>query len=161
MKSSVPGLCAAASPTQVSTWLGRLLHPVQAIHDGAALQRMAERSQPLTWQSVNYLIDVAAGQARLPGIRPHKLQHFCGFALANNAYGLSLIYDYLDCRDLRHTVHYTRTTGRHFEAAVAVEAEEVNGKGFDRADPSACGHPDIIVGVWRAAAFEGGPASAA
>jgi type 1 fimbriae regulatory protein FimB len=44
---------------------------------------ISERGQPLTRQSVNYLIDVAATRAGLPPVHPHMLRHSCGFALAN------------------------------------------------------------------------------
>ena len=75
----------------------------------------SERGQPLTRQSVNYLIDAAAGRAGLPDVHPHTLRHSCGFALANKGYDLRLIQDYLGHRDPRHTVQYTRTAGRRFE----------------------------------------------
>jgi site-specific recombinase XerD len=76
---------------------------------------ISERGQPLTRQSVNYLIDAAATRACLPPVHPHMLRHSCGFALANKGYDLRLIQDYLGHRDPRHTVHYTRTAGRRFE----------------------------------------------
>jgi site-specific recombinase XerD len=76
---------------------------------------ISERGQPLTRQSVNYLVDAAATRAGLPPVHPHMLRHSCGFALANKGYDLRLIQDYLGHRDPRHTVHYTRTAGRRFE----------------------------------------------
>jgi type 1 fimbriae regulatory protein FimB len=76
---------------------------------------ISERGQPLTRQSVNYLIGAAAERAGLPPVHPHMLRHSCGFALANKGYDLRLIQDYLGHRDPRHTVHYTRTAGRRFE----------------------------------------------
>ena len=76
---------------------------------------VSERSQPLTRQSVNYLIATAAVRARLPPVHPHMLRHSCGFALADKGYDLRLIQDYLGHRDPRHTVHYTRVAGRRFE----------------------------------------------
>jgi type 1 fimbriae regulatory protein FimB len=72
-------------------------------------------SQPLTRQSVNYLMGATAGRASLPAVHPHTLRHSCVFPPANKGYDLCLIQDYLGHRDLRHTVHYTRTAGRHFE----------------------------------------------
>jgi len=57
----------------------------------------------------------AAERAGLPGIHPHTLRHSCGFALADRGHDLRLIQDYLGHRDPRHTVHYTRTSGRRFE----------------------------------------------
>jgi len=76
---------------------------------------ISERSQPLTRQSVNYLIATAAKHAGLPPVHPHTLRHSCGFALANRGYDLRLIQDYLGHRDPRHTVHYTRIVGSRFE----------------------------------------------
>jgi site-specific recombinase XerD len=76
---------------------------------------VSERSQALTRQSVNYLIAAAARRAGLPPVHPHMLRHSCGFALANRGYDLRLIQDYLGHRDPRHTVHYTRVSGRRFE----------------------------------------------
>ena len=76
---------------------------------------VSERGQPLTRQSVNYLIATAARRAGLGSVHPHMLRHSCGFALANKGYDLRLIQDYLGHRDPRHTVHYTRTAGIRFE----------------------------------------------
>ena len=52
---------------------------------------------------------------RLVGVHPHTLRHSCGFALADRGHDLRLIQDYLGHRDPRHTVHYSRTSGRRFE----------------------------------------------
>ena len=76
---------------------------------------ISERSQPFTRQAVNYLIASAAERPGLPGVHPHTLRHSCGFALADKGHDLRLIQDYLGHRDPRHTVHYTRTSGRRFE----------------------------------------------
>jgi type 1 fimbriae regulatory protein FimB len=76
---------------------------------------VSERRQPLTRQSVNYLIAATARRASLPPVHPHMLRHSCGFALANRGYDLRLIQDYLGHRDPRHTVHYTRVAGSRFE----------------------------------------------
>jgi type 1 fimbriae regulatory protein FimB len=76
---------------------------------------ISERNQPLTRQSVNYLIATAAKRAGLAPVHPHMLRHSCGFALANRGYDLRLIQDYLGHRDPRHTVHYTRVIGSRFE----------------------------------------------
>src|SRR5438067_1260998 len=51
---------------------------------------VSERRQPLTRQSVNYLITTAAKRAGLPPVHPHMLRHSCGFALANRGYDLWL-----------------------------------------------------------------------
>jgi len=76
----------------------------------------SERGQPLTRQAVNYLVATAAQRADLWGVHPHTLRHSCGFALADKGHDLRLIQDYLGHRDPRHTVHYTRTAARRFEA---------------------------------------------
>ena len=76
---------------------------------------VSERDQPLTRQAVNYLVAIAAARAGLAGVHPHTLRHSCGFALADKGHDLRLIQDYLGHRDPRHTVHYTRTSGRRFE----------------------------------------------
>jgi len=76
---------------------------------------LSERGQPLTRQSVNYLIAAAAARAGLPRVHPHMLRHSCGFALADRGHDLRLIQDYLGHRDPKHTVHYTRIAGSRFE----------------------------------------------
>jgi integrase len=76
---------------------------------------LSEGGQPLTRQSVNYLLAAAAARAGLPAVRPHMLRHSCGYYLANRGYDLRLIQDYLGHRDPKHTVHYTRTAASRFE----------------------------------------------
>jgi site-specific recombinase XerD len=76
---------------------------------------ISERGQPLTRQSVNYLVASAAARAGLPSVWPHMLRHSCGFYLANRGHDLRLIQDYLGHRDPKHTVHYTRTAAGRFE----------------------------------------------
>ena len=76
---------------------------------------LSERGQPLTRQSVSYLVRVAAERAGLESVHPHMLRHSCGFYLANQGYDLRLIQDYLGHRDPKHTVHYTRVAGVRFE----------------------------------------------
>jgi type 1 fimbriae regulatory protein FimB len=76
---------------------------------------ISERGQPLTRQSVNYLMATAATRAGLPPVRPHMLRHSCGYYLANRGYDLRLIQDYLGHRDPRYTVHYTRTAANRFD----------------------------------------------
>lgn len=76
---------------------------------------VSERQQPLTRQSVNYVIRMSAAAAKLPPAHPHLLRHSCGFSLANRGYDLRLIQDYLGHRDPRHTAHYTRVAGYRFE----------------------------------------------
>jgi type 1 fimbriae regulatory protein FimB len=76
---------------------------------------LSERGQPLTRQSVNYLITAAATRAGVAPVHPHMLRHSCGFALADRGHDLRLIQDYLGHRDPKHTVHYTRIAGSRFE----------------------------------------------
>jgi len=76
---------------------------------------ISERAQPLTRQSVNYIVAAAAKRAGLGKVHPHMLRHSCGFALANRGYDLRLIQDYLGHRDPRHTAHYTRTAAIRFD----------------------------------------------
>ena len=76
---------------------------------------VSERSQPMTRQSVNYLMQASADRAGLGSVHPHMLRHSCGFFLANQGYDLRLIQDYLGHRDPKHTVHYTRIAGHRFE----------------------------------------------
>ena len=75
---------------------------------------ISERGQPLTRQSVNYLLAEAAARAGLSPVHPH-MRHSCGFSLANRGYDLRLIQDYLGHRDPKHTVHYTRVAAGRFE----------------------------------------------
>jgi len=76
---------------------------------------VSERGQPLTRQAVNYLIGTAAESAGLKNVHPHTLRHSCGFYLADKGTDLRTMQDYLGHRDPRHTVHYTRVSGRRFE----------------------------------------------
>ena len=76
---------------------------------------LSERGQPLTRQSVNYLITAAAIRTGVAPVHPHMLRHSCGFALADKGHDLRLIQDYLGHRDPKHTVHYTRIAGSRFE----------------------------------------------
>ena len=76
---------------------------------------LSERGQPLTRQSVNYVVTAAAERADLEGVHPHTFRHSCGFYLANQGYDLRLIQDYLGHRDPKHTAHYTRVAGVRFE----------------------------------------------
>ena len=84
-------------------------------HDTLPWLFLSERGQPMTRQSINYLIGAAARRAGLGALHPHMLRHTCGFYLANQGYDLRLIQDYLGHRDPKHTVHYTRVAGVRFE----------------------------------------------
>ncbi len=76
---------------------------------------LSERGQPMTRQSVNYLIRMAGESAGLRYVHPHMLRHSCGYYLANSGVDLRTMQDYLGHRDPKHTVHYTRVAGRRFE----------------------------------------------
>jgi type 1 fimbriae regulatory protein FimB len=76
---------------------------------------ISERGQPLTRQAVNYLIRQAAEAASLKNVHPHTLRHSCGYYLADRGTDLRTMQDYLGHRDPRHTVRYTRVSGRRFE----------------------------------------------
>ena len=88
---------------------------------------LSERGQPLTRQSVNYLITAAAIRAGVAPVHPHMLRHSCGFALADRGHDLRLIQDYLGHRDPKHTAHYTR---------VAAGGSRVCGTAERDADPA-------------------------
>jgi site-specific recombinase XerD len=76
---------------------------------------VSEHGQPLTRQSVDYLVAGAAARAGLPPVWPHMSRHFCGFYLANHGHDLRLIQDYLGHRDPKHTAHYKRTAAGRFK----------------------------------------------
>lgn len=76
---------------------------------------LSERNQPMTRQSINYVITTAGKRAKLESVHPHMLRHSCGFYLANKGYDLRLIQDYLGHRDPKHTAHYTRVASHRFE----------------------------------------------
>jgi site-specific recombinase XerD len=76
---------------------------------------ISERGQPLTERGVYYLVRTAGENAGLSDVHPHTLRHSCGYYLADRGTDLRTMQDYLGHRDPRHTVHYTRVTGRRFE----------------------------------------------
>jgi type 1 fimbriae regulatory protein FimB len=76
---------------------------------------VSERGQPMTRQSINYLVRAAGESAGLSAVHPHMLRHSCGYYLADKGTDLRTMQDYLGHRDPRHTVHYTRVAGRRFE----------------------------------------------
>ena len=76
---------------------------------------VSERGQPLTRRAVFYLVRTAGESAKLRGVHPHMLRHSCGYYLADKGTDLRTMQDYLGHRDPRHTVHYTRVSGRRFE----------------------------------------------
>ena len=91
--------------------------------DGLPWLFVSERGQPLTRQSVNYLVAMAARRADLGPVHPHTLRHSCGYALANKGYDLRLIQDYLGHRDPRHTVHYTPNRRRQVRGPLALNPD--------------------------------------
>ena len=123
----------APPPAHARIWVERLKNSLSVEHPIAgdelrAIKRylatredklpwlfISERGQPLTRQAVNYLIRQAAESAGLEGVHPHTLRHSCGYYLADKWTDLRTIQDYLGHRDPRHTVHYTRVSGRRFE----------------------------------------------
>ena len=76
---------------------------------------LSERGQPLSRKTVHYLVSIAARSAGLQNVHPHTLRHSCGYHLADKGTDLRTMQDYLGHRDPRHTVHYSRITGRRFE----------------------------------------------
>jgi site-specific recombinase XerD len=76
---------------------------------------VSERGTQMTRQAVNYIVSQAAEVAGLKNVHPHTLRHSCGFHLADRGTDLRTMQDYLGHRDPRHTVVYTRVTGRRFE----------------------------------------------
>ena len=76
---------------------------------------VSERGQQLERTSVFYLVRSAAAKAGLQDVHPHTLRHSCGYYLADKGTDLRTIQDYLGHRDPRHTVQYTRVSGRRFE----------------------------------------------
>jgi type 1 fimbriae regulatory protein FimB len=76
---------------------------------------VSERGQPFTRQAVGHLIREAGKRAGLARVHPHTLRHSCGYYLADKGTDLRTMQDYLGHRDPRHTVHYTRVSGRRFE----------------------------------------------
>jgi type 1 fimbriae regulatory protein FimB len=83
--------------------------------DGLPWLFVSERGQQLERTSVFYLVRRAAADAGFPDVHPHTLRHSCGYYLADKGTDLRTIQDYVGHRDPRHTVHYTRVTGRRFE----------------------------------------------
>ena len=60
--------------------------------DGLPWLFISERGQPLTRQSVNYLVACAAARGRSPAcLATHAASFVCGFYLANRGHDLQLI----------------------------------------------------------------------
>jgi type 1 fimbriae regulatory protein FimB len=77
---------------------------------------MSQHHKPLNrrtaWIAVRKYGELAG--LELPA-HPHQLRHACGFALANQGADTRLIQDYLEHRDIRHTVIYTAGNPERFE----------------------------------------------
>ena len=118
---------------QSSMWVERIKSSLSVVHPIAgnelrAIKRylalrtdrlpwlfISERGLPFTRRAVYYLVRTAGESAKLKGVHPHMLRHSCGYYLADKGTDLRTMQDYLGHRDPRHTVHYTRVTGRRFE----------------------------------------------
>ena len=72
---------------------------------------VSERGRPMTRQAVNHLIGAAA---KVSGL--NKFIRILSVTVADRGTDLRTMQDYLGHRDPRHTVHYTRVSGRRFEA---------------------------------------------
>jgi site-specific recombinase XerD len=114
-------------------WVERLKNPLSVEHPiagdelGAIKRYLATRDDKLPWlfiserdgqltrQAVNYIVRQAAKAASLKDVHPHTLRHSSGYYLADKDTDPRTMQDYLGHRDPRHTVHYTRVSGRRFE----------------------------------------------
>jgi type 1 fimbriae regulatory protein FimB len=76
---------------------------------------LSERGGPMTRQNVNAIVARAAKAAGLEGVHPHTLRHSCGYFMADKGVDVRAMQDYLGHREVRHTVHYSRISGRRFE----------------------------------------------
>jgi type 1 fimbriae regulatory protein FimB len=76
---------------------------------------LSERQAQLTRQAVNYIVRQAGEKANSGRVWPHMLRHSCGYYLADKARICRTMQDYLGHRDPKHTAHYTRVAGHHFE----------------------------------------------
>ncbi|MCR0985414.1 tyrosine-type recombinase/integrase [Roseomonas populi] len=76
---------------------------------------VSQRGQLMRCQAAADFVSAAAERAGLARGHPHRMRHSCGLALADKGHGLRLIQDYVSHRDLKHTVHNTRTAGRRFD----------------------------------------------
>lgn len=76
-----------------------------------------ERNDEFRRQGIGWLLRNLSEKAGLPfPVNPHMLRHGCGYALANMGHDTRLIQDYLGHKDIKHTVTYTRTASKRFEA---------------------------------------------
>src|SRR5438094_4669173 len=77
---------------------------------------LSERCRPLSRKTVWCMIGRYGERAGLPvAAHPHMLRHACGFALADQGADTRFIQDYLEYRNIQHTVRYTATDPARFE----------------------------------------------
>ena len=132
LDDEITGWFAARRVARLGSYrLDRLIRSVRAGHDDAVLVTVAQRLDDVVRSRLDGLLagdGAGAAYTRLsadpgkPGlgsllaeIAKLELVRGLGFALANRAYDLQLIQDYLGHRDPKHIVRYTRIAGRRFE----------------------------------------------
>jgi type 1 fimbriae regulatory protein FimB len=69
----------------------------------------------MTRQNMNYIIKQAGAKVGLGHVHPHMLRHSCGRVLADRGTNTRLLQDWLGHRDVRHAVHYTRSSSKRLE----------------------------------------------
>ncbi|EBA1486862.1 tyrosine-type recombinase/integrase [Salmonella enterica] len=73
------------------------------------------RRHPLSRQQFFYILREAGRLAELTiAPHPHMLRHACGYALADKGIDTRLIQDYLEHRNIQHTVRYTASNAGRF-----------------------------------------------
>jgi type 1 fimbriae regulatory protein FimB len=76
-----------------------------------------ERNDQFVRRGINHLLTQCSKLGGLPfHVNPHMLRHGCGYALAELGHDTRLIQDYLGHKNIQHTVIYTRTSIKRFEA---------------------------------------------
>jgi type 1 fimbriae regulatory protein FimB len=75
---------------------------------------ISERGGPLSRYSVNHIVAEAGKRAKLGHVWPHMLRHSCGYALVDKGTDFRTVQAYLGHREIRHTVRYTRVSGKRF-----------------------------------------------
>ena len=93
-------------------WGGKPVKESKRVHHEARLH-VGPGVRPVG--GADYLVPTTAQSAGLQNVHPHTLRHSCGYHLADKGTDLRTMQDYLGHRDPRHTVHYSRITGRRFE----------------------------------------------
>jgi len=97
----------------VSDWLS-----VRESYVGAASSQhvfLSERGASLSRKQAWYIIKKCGLGAGISiNSHPHMLRHACGYTLANTGVDTRLIQDYLGHKNIRHTVHYTKSNSERF-----------------------------------------------